>query len=213
MEIEAPIRRKLLMLAYWTGPLLLLASAITFRLGIGLIPPGKTSYVEGLLGCYGIMCLVPVYLHLSGRLSLQSPTLGAITSITGLCGSVAGVAMEYTRVLEFTLRRHGASDTVWSAFYLDPGGEMLMFALLGPLFPLTSLLLGIGFLRSRLLPRWVCVALILSGIFFPIGQVLELEIGLKVFYPLACLLWAVALPYTGSILLSGLTKQRQEPQM
>ena len=192
------MRRTLLRIAFVLGPALLLLAAIVYRLGVGLLPPGNTSHVEGAIGSYALALFVPIYLHLSGRLAATNRTLGAITTITGLFGAVAGFAMMYTRVLEQDLRARGVGDEVWSSFYHGPSGEYLAVALLGPLFPLTSILLGIGFLRSRTLPAWVAGALVIAGISFPLGQVLEWNVGLAVFYPLACLLSAIALPAAGA---------------
>jgi len=194
-------RRTLLRIAFVLGPALLLLAALVYRLGIGLLPPGNTSHVEGVLGSYALALFVPIYLYLSGRLAATNRTLGAITTSTGLFGAVAGFAMMYTRVLEQDLRARGAGDELWASFYHGPSGEYLAVALLGPLFPLTSIFLGIGFLRSRTLPAWAASALVIAGISFPLGQVLEWNVGLAIFYPLACLLWAIALPAAGAHLL------------
>lgn len=68
---------------------------------------------------------------------------------------------------------------------------------MGPLFPLTSILLGAGFWRAKTFPAWVAAALVAAGIGFPLAQVLELEWALKVTYPAACMLWFVALSHIG----------------
>lgn len=190
-------QKTLLRFAFIAGPFLLLLSALSFALGIGLIPPGITSYAEGIFGSYALILFVPVYLHLAGILSQSNKTLGTVTTITGLAGSVVGFSMEFIRVIEFALRQHGAGDAVWQSFYSAPNGEFLMIALMGPLFPITSLLLGIGFWRAKTLPKWVAVALMVAGIGFPLAQVLELEWALKITYPGACALWFVALSYVG----------------
>lgn len=190
-------QKTLLRLAFIAGPFLLLLSALSFVLGIGLIPPGITSYVEGIFGSYALILFVPVYLHLAGILSQSNRTLGTVTTITGLAGSVVGFSMEFIRVIEFALRQHGAGDAVWQSFYTNPNGEFLMIALMGPLFPITSLLLGIGFWRAKTFPTWVAVALMAAGIGFPLAQVLELDWALKVTYPMACAFWFVSLSFIG----------------
>lgn len=109
-----------------------------------------------------------------------------------------GVSHELFRVIEWTLRNYGATEEVWTIFYANPGLEYLLVALLGPLFPLTSIIVGIGFLRARTLPLWISVLLILAGIGFPLAQVLEWEVGLKVTYPLATVFWMISLLTVGS---------------
>lgn len=196
--IEVPTNQlTLLKIAFIAGPFLLVLSALSFSLGIGLIPPGITSYVEGIFGSFALLLFVPVYLSLAGRLSLYNRTLGTIATITGLMGSVTGFSHELFRVIEFSLRTHGAGDAVWESFYASPNPEYLIVALMGPLFPLTSILLGTGFLKYKVFPAWIATALIAAGIGFPLAQVLEWEWGLKVTYPLACLFWFASLAYTG----------------
>ncbi|MCG3157365.1 MAG: hypothetical protein DKINENOH_03997 [bacterium] len=185
--------RKFLAFAFIAGPLLLLFSVGAFTLGIGLIPPGIASWVEGIFGAYALAFFVPIYLELARRLSATHPVWGMITSFTGLLGATTGFAIELGRPLEHVLRQHGAGDAVWQAFYAAPGWEYLSVALLGPLFPLTSILLGFGFLRAKTFPAWVAVCLILAGVFFPLAQVLGWQVALKFLYPLAALLWLVAL--------------------
>ncbi|NUO79814.1 hypothetical protein HUU05_07035 [candidate division KSB1 bacterium] len=191
------MQQKLLAAAFFIGPLLLLFSVGAFTLGIGLIPPGITSYIEGMFGAYALMLFIPIYLELAGRLSRTHKILGAVTTVTGLFGAAVGASLELMRVIEYALRQHGAGDTVWQSFYAAPNWEFLLVALLGPLFPLTSILLGVGFFRAKTFPAWVAAALICAGIFFPLAQVLEWDLGLKLFYPLAAVLWLAALSFVG----------------
>jgi hypothetical protein len=188
--------------SFLTGPILLFLSAMTFSFGIGLLPNGQTSYVEGILGSFALIFFVPIYLELSNQLSATHRKLGLVTAFTGLCGAVVGVSHELFRVIEWTLRNYGATEEVWTKFYANPGLEYLLVALLGPLFPITSIILGVGFLRAKTLPTWISVLLILAGIGFPLAQVLEWEVGLKVTYPLATLFWMISLVTTGLKYLS-----------
>ncbi len=193
MKTDAKIvlNQQLLKAAFIIGPALLVLSALSFVAGIGLIPPGITSYVEGIFGSFALIFFVPIYLYLGNELWNYKRVLGSIATITGLLGSVVGFGMEFMRVTEYALRQHGATDEVFASFYHNPGGVYLSVALAGPLFPLTSVLLGAGFLRAKAYPAWVCMLLMTAGVFFPIAQVLELEWALKITYPLACLFWLV----------------------
>lgn len=188
--------------SFFTGPILLFISAMTFSFEIGLLPNGQTSYVEGIFGSFALIFFVPIYLELADQLSATHKKLGLIAAFTGLCGAVVGVSHELFRVIEWTLRNYGATEEVWTKFYANPGLEYLLVALLGPLFPITSIILGTGFLKAKTLPTWVAVLLILAGIGFPLAQVLEWEIGLKVTYPLATFFWMIALVTVGTKYLS-----------
>ncbi len=183
--------------SFFAGPILLFISAMTFSLGIGLLPNAQTSYVEGIFGSFALIFFVPIYLELADQLSATHKKLGLVAAFTGLCGAVVGVSHELFRVIEWTLRNYGATEEVWTKFYANPGLEYLLVALLGPLFPVTSIILGAGFLKARTLPAWISVLLILAGIGFPLAQVLEWEVGLKVTYPLATLFWMIALISVG----------------
>lgn len=183
---------RLLRLAFIAGPLLMVTASLVFAAGVGLSPNNASSYVEGIIGSYGIVAFIPIYWELSRRLSESKKLLGAVTYVTGLLGTATGFTHMYSRVFEYELRRHGAGEEVWSSFYTNPGGELLSVALLGPLFPLTSVLLGIGFLLVRTLPAWMSVSLIVAGLLFPAAMISVSPLLLKTAYPLACLLWAAA---------------------
>jgi hypothetical protein len=195
--MHSSVQHTLLKIAFVAGPILLFLSAMSFVLGIGILPPGISSWVEGLFGSYALMLFVPIYLFLAAKLSETNRTLGAVATITGLCGAVTGFSLELLRVIEFGLRQHGAGDAVFQSYYANPGWEFLIVALLGPLFPITSIILGVGFLKSKILPVWSAIGLVVAGIFFPLAQVLEWEWGFKVTYPLACMIWGIVLPYIG----------------
>jgi len=185
----------LLRVAYVAGPALMLIGALTFAFGVGLVPPGITSWVEGIICAYGIVMFIPIYLDLSRRLRATHRRLATVTLVTGLFGATCGFSMELARVFEHALRQHGAGDALWASFYTNPGWEYLSVALTGPLFPLTSVLLGVGFLLAKTLPRWVALSLVAAGVSFPLAQVAGLDWALAVTYPGACLLWLVSLSW------------------
>lgn len=196
-------RSKLLAAAFIAGPALLCASTTSYALGVGLIPPGASSWVEGIFGSLGLACFVPIYLELSRRLGLTHPRLGAVTSVTGLFGASVGVALEFLRVAEHAFRNNGAPDAVFAQTYANPGWEFLSVALLGPLFPLTSILLGAGFLASGTLPRWVAALLVAAGVGFPLAQVGGFSFALSYTYPAAGVAWLAALSFVGWRYVAG----------
>lgn len=190
--------KPLLRTSFVLGPTLLLISALSFALGIGLIPPGKTSYIEGMFGAYALIFFVPIYLYLGYRLREAGSKLGTVGMVTGLMGAVVGCSLELMRTIEHGLRQVGVGDAVWNSYYATPNTEFLAVAYLGPLFPITSLILGYGIFRTRLYPRWVAASMMIAGIFFPLAQVLELDWALMITYPAACVLWFVVYTYLGT---------------
>lgn len=185
--------KSLLHFVYWAAPILLCASSLSFVAGITIIPPGKTGYVEGVLGCFALMLFVPVYLDLGVQLMHERKWLGTIALISGLAGSVTGYGMELLRVTEYSMRMHGVTDQLFQNWYQHMGMEYIGVAILGPLFPITSVLLGAGFLITKKYAAWICWLLIIAGIGFPMAQALEMEWALKITYPLACFCWLISL--------------------
>jgi hypothetical protein len=198
MEKQNSTVTTLLRSAFIVGPALLAASAISFALGITIIPPGITGYVEGVLGSFALMLFVPIYLHLGIRLSEKKKILGGMALVAGLAGAVTGYGMELLRVTEYSMRLHGAGDEIWTNWYANMGMEYIGVAIFGPLFPLTSIILGIGFLITRQLPSWISIMLILAGIGFPLAQAVGIDWALKFTYPLACVFWLIALSAVGT---------------
>jgi hypothetical protein len=186
---------QLLRFAFITGPLLMVAASAVCVAGIGTANPASANYVEGIIGCYGIVLFIPIYWELSRRLSFVKNRLATFTYITGLLGPATGFTHMYTRIFEYELRLHGAGDAVWQSFYTNPGGELLSVALLGPLFPLTSILLGIGFLITRQLQRWLAACLVFAGILFPAAMISESPVLMRTAYPAACGLWLLVFSY------------------
>jgi hypothetical protein len=185
--------RQMVRLAFIAGPILMLAASLIFATGFGMKPGEKSNYLEGIVGCYGIVLFIPVYWELGRVLGQRKKILAGITYITGLLGPATGFTHMYTRIFEYELRLHGAGDQVWQSFYSNPGGELLSVALMGPLYPLTSLLLGIGFLITRQIKVWMSLGLILAGILFPAAMVTGDPVLLQTVYPAACALWTLVL--------------------
>ncbi|HEX6191652.1 MAG TPA: hypothetical protein VFZ42_04775 [Chitinophagaceae bacterium] len=188
---KSKICTSLLRTACIAGPLLMLIGSLVFVLGIGVSPNNKSSYLEGIFGCYGIVLFIAVYWELSRRLAESNRVLAAITYITGLLGPAAGFTHMYGRIVEHELRLHGVSEQVWQSFYAHPGSELLSVALLGTLFPLTSIILGIGLLVAKKIPALMAGGLILAGILFPAAMISESDTLLHSAYPAACLIWLI----------------------
>jgi hypothetical protein len=185
-------------LAFILGPILMLAAAVTFVLGIKVTPDGLGSVTEGVFGVYGVILFIPIYLELARRLGQTSPVFGICCAITGLLGGAGGILAMGDRVLNRgVLVAAGVDATLYATIVETMIPEVLAVGLIALLFPLTSILLGIGLLRAKTLAGWAAIALVLAGILFAGAQVTETPFGLTVLYPGACILWLAALAPLG----------------
>jgi hypothetical protein len=186
-------RNQLMRFAFIAGPLLMLIASLVRITSIHGSELLKPDYMEGIIGCYGIVLFIPIYWELSRVLSAEKRKLAIATYITGLLGAATGYVHMYNRIYEYELRLHGASDAVWRSFGANPGAEILSVGTLGILFPLTSVLLGIGFMNGKIIKRWMAIGLILPGILFPAAMITESPELMRTTYPAACLCWMIVL--------------------
>lgn len=192
----ARMRHRLVAVAFVAGPLLMLASAAALLSGVGR-DEGVTGYgstLEGLIGFFGFVVLVPVFISLADLLGTHRPRLAIVAAITGLIGFAGGGVMQMTmRVMNGEFLRLGVSESVFEQAQaeLEAGSSILLVLIAtGPLVPLTSFLLGIGFLltgRFRV-QGWLLAT---AGVSFLSGQFFLVATDLT--YTLALALWAAAL--------------------
>lgn len=192
-------RTQLLAGAYICGPLVMLASVSAFLFGGRMPEPADYgSGVEGLIGVIGFALLVPVFMHLADGLGESMPRLATASLIVALLGFAGGgVYQMSSRVtLDLALKYGFDPDMLQRAIDDAEAGSVTTFLVIfiGPLVPISSLLVGIGYIRSRLDRRvgWLLTA---SGALTLTGQLLV--IATEVTYTAALVLWAVALVPVG----------------
>lgn len=181
-------------LAFLLGPLLFLAGAAVRQLALGINEGGEESAVEGVLMAYAVLCFIPIYLVLARWLGEKYPNLGIVCTVTGLFGAMGGFNAAATRIWEGILLDNGGAlnPDIWEAAVVP---EFMPVAIGGLFFPLTSILLGFGFLRGNKVSPLTAGMLILAGIAFLVAQ--AAEIALEITYPLAGLFWLIALTPLG----------------
>lgn len=199
--------RTMLGTAYVLGPLITLASALAVLVG-GRNPEPMDfgSATEGLIGIVGFALLVPVFMHLAGRLHPVGPRLAKVTVVTALLGFAAGGVYQMAmRVVIRIFADAGVDQSVMQTIADDAEAgttTTLLAAGLGPLIPLTSIAIGVGYVRGRSDVRlgWM---LTVAGILFLAGQ--ALVVATEVTYTAALVLWSLALVPIGLDLRSGPT--------
>lgn len=203
MTTYQTLQQKALGLALILGPVLITMAAITFVMGINITPDGVGSVTEGIIGYYGTILFILIYLELARLLGQKAPYFGIFCGLTGLLGAACGVMAFGDRIQRGRLVAAGIDDTLYQTIQSTETSALLAIGLICLLFPLTSILLGSGFLRTKTMPSWTAIALILAGVCFAGAQMTETAFGLNVLYPLSGVLWLAALAPIGLRYLMG----------
>ena len=195
------LQQKLLGFACILAPLLLVIGAATFVLGIGVTSYGVASWVEGIFLAFGFLLFVPVYLGLAGILGERVPRFGLLCAV--LCVGIGfGVVPANDRIMQAALDGAGYDIPIFSLIHAGMV-PIVLYMFLGLL---SSILLGIAFLRYGGISRWNAVLLILAPIVFVLGQGSDETIAVwQVYgmYPLATVIWFAALAPIGWKKLTG----------
>ncbi len=199
MKTYQQLSSKILGIAFIVAPALLITGMLTFMLGIGVDSFGVASWAEGVFLAFAFLLCVPIFLSLSRLLGTRAPWLGLLTTVTGL-GIGFGILPSNARIMQAGLANAGYDIAVFS---LNAPGMTYLVMYMG-LGLLTPIVLGLGFLRYGGIPRWNAILLILAPIAFVMGQGGDESIAawqVRVMYPLATLIWFLALAPIGMRLL------------
>lgn len=185
--------RKLLGLAFIIGPVLYALGALTVTFGIGVpdAPFDWMSTPEAVIGLYGIILFIPIYLELARVVAQKQFVFGIILTVTGLLGASIGVMAMGYRVIISDLLAAGFDATLIEPIFWNDGAVSLATTLPGILFPLTSLLLGIGLLKAEGVSTLSAILMMVAAMFFLLAQ--AGEVAVSVTYPIAAISWSVAL--------------------
>ncbi|MFQ5400657.1 MAG: hypothetical protein ACE5E7_13805 [Anaerolineae bacterium] len=197
------LQQKALGLAFILGPTLMTVGAAAYLLGIGLTPFGTDSWVNGILGAFGFLFMIPVCFELGRILGQRAPLLGLICAAAGL-GWGLNTIPAAARLMQMDIINAGLNESIWNVMGSSPGWTPILIGSLAGI--LAFLLLGVGFLLKGGLSRRTGGLLILAAVFFAIGIGGGADITWwqrSIFYPLACLAWLAALAPIGVRYLAG----------
>ncbi len=186
------LKTKAVGLAFILGPVLLFVAALVFTAGIGRNPNDIDSYVEGIIGFYGMIFFVPIWVTLAGVVGRRYPKYGITLAVLGLMSAAAGVMPMAGRVLQKTMIDEGINIEIWDLFDKP---IMLPVVIIMPLFPIIGALLGIGLLKGRLLELRFGIGLILTAPMFILVQAGGSLV--EIVWPLTTLLYVVVLAPLG----------------
>ena len=203
---------KLLGWAFILGPLLTLLASFIWVMGVGINPGMMAwgSYIEGIVGYFGFIVMTPVFLALAYHLGRYLPRYAAIIAVIALIGFAGGGVMNMSsRVVIHDFVQVGVTEPMLAQMVnnWEEGNSLgLILILTGPFGPISSIMLGIGFLVGKVsrVKGWL---LILAGIIFMSGQLFQIapEFG----YPVGNVLWLIALTPMGLKIISGTGLEEQ----
>lgn len=202
MNTYQNLSNRLLGIAFIIAPLLLFSGAMAFLLGIGVTSYGTASWVEGVLMACAFMLFVPIYLALCRMLGERAPYLAVVCTAFSV-GIGFGVIPATDRILQAALDANGYDIPIFSIQHAG-STPILIWTALGLL--LSPLLLGVGFLWKGGVPRWTAALLLAAPFLFVLGQGGDETIAwwqVNIMYPLATVVWFLALAPIGWRLLSG----------
>jgi hypothetical protein len=192
-------------LLLFTGPVLLILAAIVSpdtdhkdkTRELAAIAAHKGSYITS-----GVIWLVAsLVLALAGFTIIKlfrgprGVTLGQVAGVLLALGSMVGVGWYALGVVEYEMVNHKGLDTAALAQFLhkadEPGAlaPLIILFLLG--IVVGQLLLGVAAIRTRIVPVWAGVALIIGGplAFFSEGKAGSIISGLVTLVGLGALAW------------------------
>ncbi len=164
---------------------------------------GWGSNLEGVIGVYSYLLLAVAFVELSRRFAHARPQLATVTTVTAVIGfGVGGVVNMALRTfipdlvtVGVTIEQLNAITELWMTGTANPALLLVIFT--GPLGPLTSILVGIGFLLGGV-SKVRGSLLIAAGILFPMGELFLVGFAL---YVTATVLWVLVLVPMGLDLL------------
>ena len=191
------LKARWLSLAFILGPSLTAASAALFISGVAL-NPGLMSWgspVEGVIGLFGYILLIPCFLALADELGPSMPRTAVATRGMVLLGFGGGAVWNMGwRVLIADEIAAGVDTAALDQLMTNMmegrvSAALFAITLIGVFTWISSLILGIGLWRRRGMQREGAL-LVAAGILFPLGQLFQLGEG---FYVAAIFIWAAAL--------------------
>jgi hypothetical protein len=185
------LSQKALGIAFIAAPLMLSIGVVVYLLGIERSADNTSSWVEGMFMGMAFILFEPTYLELCRRLGADAPILAIICAV-GVIGLGYGVVPASLRIMQFTLADAGFNQSVWTISVhtgFTPGFMWMAFGVL------SSILLGIGFLRNGGISRLSALLLIVAPILLLTSQggdetIADWKVNLA--YPLSAILWLVA---------------------
>ena len=169
MDTTASARKKLFGLSLIIAPLLLAISTFFWRGGeVGLA--GATiliyAFVFWTSGLLGLLSLVRDTMP---RFATWGMLMVIFACIGGTNWANEGLYLETFRIAT------GASATPAERFMAMGVAGPLTLHIPGLIFPLTLIGIGIALLRSKVVPAWCAILLIIGGIGFPAGRIPRIE--------------------------------------
>lgn len=146
---------------------------LLFSLSVFFWENGEYTPTGAVLMNLSMVFWVPVMFFLFGLIKEKAPVYYCIGLVYALYGTViGGTAFGY---LGFLTQIFGISHQEYLeklAYHPVHSNILLFWA--GPAFPLSILILSVVLLRKKILANWVCIALMIGAIAFPVSRILRI---------------------------------------
>jgi hypothetical protein len=197
------LQQKALGLAFILAPSLMIIGAAALVLGIGLTPFGTDSWVDGIFQALAFALMIPVSFELARLLGQRAPVLAIVCAAAALGWGMSIVAAA-AKGLQMDIIQAGLNESIWNVMGSTPATvPVLIGSMIGIL---SALGLGVGLLWKGGVSRTSAILFTLATVLFFVGIGGGAEIArwqTHVAYPLAALLWLIALAPIGLRYLKG----------
>ncbi|GAB3524108.1 hypothetical protein [Emticicia fontis] len=172
MQSKSSVSEKVLDKKFWaiclvSGQLIVSISSFFWKAN------GRHSVNGSVLVFFSTLFLSIGMMGLFDALKSKMPIYSRLGLLYAMYGIFGGVGFAFEGLYSATLN---ISDKIgFEAFKFFPTQMNLVLYWSGPAFPLTFLILGIVYIRAKVVPWWVGVLLSSGGITFPISRILRNE--------------------------------------
>lgn len=163
-----------------------------------------TRFAAGFVGVLAYLCFIPALLGIARLLRERAPRLSVVGTLVAICGCGGGVAFEAAILHEWAARAAGLPEAQVAALLEIVKGRVFPALLIfGIQFSLSLLVLGVGLVKTAVVPKWVPALIVCGALLFPLGHIGRIEPIMH----LADFLLVVPMIWLGLRALSGATPQ------
>lgn len=153
--------------------LMCIIAPLMFSLSVFFWKRGEYTPTGAVLMNLSMVFWVPVMFFLFGLVKEKAPLYYCIGLLYALYGVViGGTGFGY---IGFLTNIFGITHQQYlEKLATEPVNSNLLFFWAGPAFPLSILILSVVLLRKKALANWLCIALMIGAITFPVSRILRI---------------------------------------
>jgi hypothetical protein len=169
MDTSIDTRRKLFGLALIIAPILLGLSTFFWQ--------GRViGMAGGVLGVYAFTFWAPALFGLLSLVQERMPSLGTWGILLVVFACIGGANWAMDGILAQAYPAAGSGVVTGDSLFVAMGvAGVLVLQVPGLLFPVTLITIGIALLRTRAVPSWCAITLLLGAVAFPASRIPRIE--------------------------------------